>query len=277
MTFFEKILSEQTGVYIAIRMVGTLLIAYAVAKAVSWMLGSRKHGKIYWKFLVNALVIFIYVTGIIMALTELPGFESGFEAILAGSGIIALALSLAAQESLGNVINGIVLTVSKPFEVGDRIRLINSNITGYVEDITLRHTIMRTFMNSRVIIPNSTINKDLVENSNYMGIRASNFVDVTITYETDMALAERIIARVVAEHPNYVDTRLPDHNDEPLVYVYVRALSVYGVELRASVWTENVNVNFLTCSDIRRRIKEEFDKAGIAFARCEIAATPPIQ
>ena len=255
-------------------------VAAAVAHGMETEKGNHKeinkqYNKLYGKFLHNVIAILIYLVGIVFALGQLDQFDKGIETLLAGSGIAALALSLAAQESLGNAVNGVVLTVSKPFEVGDRIKLVNAGITGYIEDITLRHTVIRTFMNSRIIVPNSTINKDMIENSNFQQARASAFIDVIIKYEADMEQAMEIMARVVGEHPDYVDTRTPEEMHLPKVTVYVRALGVYGVELRASMWTEHIGLSFAACSEVRRQLKHAFDEAGIEFSIAMPAAPPP--
>lgn len=84
-----------------------------------------------------------------------------------------------------------------------------------------------------------------------------------------------IMARVVGEHPNFVDTRGPEEMDNPKVPVYVRALGIYGVELRASMWTEHVGLSFASCSAVRRQLKHAFDEAGIEFATAMPAALPP--
>jgi len=231
--------------------------------------------KLHYLIIRKLVVITIFIVGIVMAMGQVPDFDNVFATILTGSGIAALAISLAAQQSLGNFISGMVISASKPFEVGDRVRLVNGNITGNIEDITLRHTVVRTFMNSRIIIPNSVINSDMIENSNIVEERASNLLDVTITYDSDMEKAMEIMAQVIGGHPNFVDTREPDEMENPKVPVFVRGLSVYGVELRASVWTPSISTNFVTCSEIRHKLKPAFDIAGIKFATGLAAAPPP--
>jgi small-conductance mechanosensitive channel len=273
--FMEGLLRSDEGSYVALRIVGILVLTWLIAKLVRKLLTRRENRKLHTKFADNILVLSIHLFGILAALNEIPNFNSFFGSLLAGSGIAALALSLAAQESLGNAINGVVLSMSRSFEVGDRIKLIGGNITGYVEDITLRHTIIRTFMNSRIIIPNSVINKEMIENSSYQDVQASGFVDVIIPHDADMALAERIMAEVVGSHPNFVDNRAPDDLSSPKVWVYVRALSVYGIELRTSVWTEGIHNNFVTCSDVRRELVHRFREAGIPLVSSNIAAPPP--
>jgi len=162
------------------------------------------------------------------------------------------------------------ISLFKPFEVGDRVHLINAKITGTIEDITLRHTIVRTFMNSRIIIPNTVINKELIENSSYTEQKASAFVDVMVTYDSDIDLAREIMARIICAHPDFADPRTPEQHNEPKVPVFVRNLAFNGVELRASMWTNHVNNNFAACSDVRRVILAEFEKADIRVARMKI-------
>jgi small-conductance mechanosensitive channel len=209
-------------------------------------------------------VIVIWAAGIMVSVSWLPFFSEAAVALLAGSGIAALTIGLAAQESLGNAFNGLFISIFKPFEVGDRIHLVNANITGFIEDITLRHTVIRTFMNSRIIIPNSVINKELIENSNFCNPQASSFIDVIITYDSDVELACEIMARVLGEHPAFVDTR--KDLSLPKVPVFVRSLGLYGAELRASMWTETILNNFAACSDVRKKIIEEFENENIKIS-----------
>ena len=254
-----------------------IVIIFAVTSLVAAIVmhvTRKKSNKLHFLLIRKLIAVAIFVVGTVIAMEQIPQHDNIFATILAGSGIAALGISLAAQQSLSNFISGMVISASKPFEVGDRVRLINGNITGNIEDITLRHTVVRTFMNSRIIIPNALMNSDMIENSNIVEERASNFLDVTITYDSDMQRAMDIIAQTIGGHPNFVDTRTPDKMDDPLVPVFVRNLSIYGVELRASVWTGSIANNFVTCSEIRQTIKPALEAAGIKFATAPLAAPP---
>lgn len=219
---------------------------------------------LYKRFFFNIIIAIVYIAGIMMAIGQIPQLSKLTQTLLAGSGILALAVSLSAQESLGNVINGLFITVFKPFEVGDRVKLVNSNITGTIEDITLRHTVIKTFMNSRVVIPNSTINKEIIENSNLIDSRACAPVDISISYESDVDMAMEIMSQVIGDHPMYIDTRSEAEIDtKPKVQVLIRELGASAIMLRASMWTQTVSENFQACSDVRLDIKKAFDAAGI--------------
>ena len=260
-------LSSDKPQYVALRMAGILIITWLVAKIISLFGRIRGKPRLHRSFVRNIITVMIYTLGIVLIINQIPSFNNNSLAtFLTGSGIIALALSLAAQESLGNIISGIVISASKSFEVGDRIRLVNGNITGYIEDMTMRHMVIRTFMNSRVIIPNSVINKDMIESFSFLVKRADGFLDVAITYDSDLNLAIKIMEDVVGAHPDFVDTRPPDDDISPKVAVFVRELGIYGVELRACVTTNFVDTNFAACSEIRRDLKLAYDNAGVKFA-----------
>ncbi|MCL2456263.1 MAG: mechanosensitive ion channel family protein [Defluviitaleaceae bacterium] len=226
-----------------------------------------KNETIHLKFIRNVIAAIFWVVGVAFALSSFSQFKDIAMAFFAGSGIAALTIGLAAQESLSNALNGLFISIFKPFEVGDRVRLVNADITGNIEDITLRHTVIRTFMNSRIIIPNSVMNKELIENSNFCNPQASAFIDVVVTYGSDIARACEIIAAVIGEHPDFVDTRTPEETETvPKVPVFVRTLGLHGAELRASMWTESVKNNFAACSSVRKIIMDEFSKNEIKIA-----------
>lgn len=229
-----------------------------------WHRNPKNNTLLFRKFIFNILQVLIYLVGGLCAVGQIPMLSNVVRTVLAGSGIFALAVSLSAQESIKSILGGFFITIFKPIEVGDRITLVNSQITGDVEDITLRHTIIRTFTNTRVIIPNATVNNEIIENSNIVDTRASSFVDVWVAYESDIDLAMEIVAGVIGSHPLYLDIRTEEEKETvPKVAVFVRELGGSGVALRASMWTTTVSENFTACSEVRLQIKKSFDAAGI--------------
>ena len=245
----------------------TLLITYALTRAIKrWVLRNIQRGGINRRFLGNIAVAAIWVIGIMVALSNIPGLTKLTQTLLAGSGIVAVVVGLAAQDSFGNLFSGLFISLFRPFEIGDRVKLVNSGITGYIEDITLRHTVILTFINnSRVIIPNSTINSEIIENSNFKSTIASNFVDVSISYESDLQLAIKLLAEAIGSHELYLDRRTPEQiaAGTAKVTVMVQGLGESGINLRAQMWTRTVDENFRACSDVRIRIMEEFHEYGI--------------
>jgi len=268
----SNLLHNQSFIWVAVRVAATIFLTTLTIKIfrATW----RRFGKdtIHQKFIKNVLSIIIWLIGILVALNWLPNFSDTATAVLAGSGLVVLTIGLAAQESLGNAFSGLFISMFKPFEVGDRVHLTGADITGFVEDITIRHTVLRTLTNSRIVIPNSLINRELIENANIINPQASNFIDVIITYDSNVTAASEIIANVIGNHPEFVDTRTQP--SAPKVPVFVRALGLYGVELRASMWTATISTNFAACSDVRKGILQEFEKSGVRMASSKFVLPP---
>lgn len=227
---------------------------------------SAKH--LFWLFLNSIIQGVIYVVGVILAVSRVPQLSRLTTTLLAGSGIVALAVSLSAQESLGNIVSGLFISLYRPFNVGDRVKLVGSGVVGYVESITLRHTVIKTMTNTRITVPNSVLNKEIIENSNLVETMASYYVDVSVSYESDVEKARRIMADIVGSHPLYVDVR--KSRSEEKVPVLMRAFENSGIALRARVWTKTVDDNFKACSDIRIELLRQFKKAGIEIPYTKI-------
>ena len=253
-----------TAIHVGIILLGT--VAVATVHRVLYRMVSKKH--LFWLFLNNIIQGVIYLVGFLWAVSVIPQLSKVSTTLLAGSGILALAVSLSAQESLGNIVSGLFISIYRPFNVGDRIKLISSGVVGYVESITLRHTIIKTLSNTRITVPNSIMNKEIVENSDMVEEIASYYVDVSISYESDIDRAREIMADIVGSHPLYVDVR-KDLNEEK-VPVLMRAFESSGIALRARVWTKTVDDNFRACSDIRIEILKRFRREGIEIPYTKI-------
>ena len=261
----EKLL-DSSVFPIVLECVVTLLATYILARGLKYLIKRVEKGGIHHRFLANTLVAVVWVIGCMTAMSEIPGLSKVTRTLLAGSGIMAVIVGLAAQNSFSNLFSGLFISLFRPFEIGDRIKLVDSGITGYIEDITLRHTVIRTYVNnSRIIVPNSTMNSEIIENSDFKSTTASNFVDISISYESDLGLAMRIMADVIGSHELYQDQRTPAQiaAGANKVQVHVQALGESSINLRARMWTKTVDENFQACSDARIRIMEEFRAQGV--------------
>jgi small-conductance mechanosensitive channel len=237
-----------------------------IFKVVNYLLNKFyiKNNEIYWRYVGNVLrvvlvIIFLSLLGSQFSLTSQISVE-----LFKSTSLIVAILGFAAQEVLKDVISGMVISISKPYNIGSRITITTLDVTGIVEDITLRHTVIKCFDNSRLIIPNSVINKDVLKNSDYDDSLIGNFLEILVSYESDIRLASDIIHSIVFSHPLVLD-RQKDANCDKTCTVLVKELAENGIILKTTVWTKNVDDNFRACSDIRLSIKDAFDAAGIVI------------
>lgn len=217
------------------------------------------------KYLRQAMRVVIVVLGLLGLLSEIPSMSKIATTLIASSSIVVAALGLAAQETLSNAFSGMFITIFKPFEVGDRIRLTNIGLVGIVTDINLRHIVITNFENNKLMIPNSVINKETIENYNLEDESVCNFVDFYISYNSDINKAISIIEEIIINHPLHKDNRTEEQKqaNEKAVNVLIRDLTERGINLRVGIWSNHISHSFRLCSDVRKGVLERFKLEGI--------------
>lgn len=217
-----------------------------------------------YTFIGHFITAIIYIVGFSLAVISVPQLKSLATSLLAGASILALGVTLASQQALSNIVSGIFIVIFKPFRVNDRI-IVRDHMQGIVEDITLRHTIIRNFENRRIIIPNSVISGEALTNSDLADEKVCRFLEIGISYDSDIDLAKKILFEEVRHHPDYFDVRSNEDigKGNPEVVVRVLSLGDSSVNLRAWVWSENSAKSFVMYCDILESVKKRFDKEGV--------------
>ena len=212
------------------------------------------HGKLHLIFLKGIITAVIWAVAIFAAMAWIPAFSKTWETAIASSGIAAVVLGLAAQSTLANVFAGISLSASRsrPFDIGDRVEIDHIE-PGYVENITLRHTVIKTYQNEIIYIPNSVVGSATI--INYTQEKSFSFpITVSVAYGTNMRRAMDIMADVIESHPKHYGPR-PN--------VLCKSCDDSGVTLRAMVETRDFKDNPTSCSDCLVEIMNRFREANI--------------
>ena len=214
-------------------------------------------------FLRHAIRALIYVIGFSAAIYSLPNLRTLANSLLAGAGILAVAVGFASQHALSNIISGVFIIIFKPFRVNDRLTV--NQLTGIVEDITLRHTVIRDFENRRILIPNTLISDEVIINSDFAEDKICRWIDIGISYDSDIDRAKEILAEEAISHPLHLDARTPEQilDGDPVIRVRVLSLGEYAVNLRAWVWAKDAADGFIISCDLFESIKKRFDAEGI--------------
>ena len=257
-------LGVRTGIVLVI-----FLITFVLAKLIKkFMLKKERFLKIdktQYKFIAHFISGMIYFFGIMLALYSVPSLRGLAGSIFAGSGVLAIIIGFASRDAFSNIVSGIFVALFKPFALGDRIRLIGKEFYGVVEDITLRHTVIRTFENHRIIVPNSVINSETLDNFSIIDPKIVKFFEIGISYDSDVDKAMRIIKEEVVKHPDFLDNRTDEQIAEEEEPVKVRVIG-YGdssVNLRAYIWTTDPRAAFILGCDLNYSVKARFDRESI--------------
>lgn len=189
-----------------------------------------------------------------VALVALALWDYDLRGLLVGAGFLGIVFGMAAQHTLGNMIAGFVLMFSRPFEIGDWVRIEDSE--GTVTDITIMHTRIRTFDGETVVYPNDLVNKSRVTNySDRNRLRLT--VDVTVDYETDLDRACEVALSAVGGVEEVLDVPSPE--------VASTTFGDSGIALELRFWIENPSARKRrrVVSEAVQAVKTDFEAEGI--------------
>lgn len=249
-----------------------LLVAFLLNRAVRFFLRrfiaksarDLHNDPTQYKFLENASTLIIFTVAFLIIFLYIPALKGVGEALFVSAGVFAAFVGFAAQHALSNIISGVFIVIFKPFRIGDHVK-INENLSGIVEDITLRHCVINNFENRRIIIPNSVISSETVVNSHINEENTCFFLEIGISYDSNIDLAIQYIQEEAQKHPELMDhrTEAEKNNNDPIVIVRVIGFGDSSVNLRAYLWARNSLDGFAMKCDLNKSIKERFDSEGI--------------
>lgn len=195
----------------------------------------------------------IYVIGLMLIISQIPQLHSLVTAILAGAGIAGLIIGYAAKDSLSNFTSSIFIAVFQPIRVGDLVDFRGEY--GQVEDLTLRHTVIKTTDNKRIIVPNSIISMEPIINWSIREPEITWVVDFDLEKASDIDRAREIILKNARSHPLVF-------KDKPMS-VQLANSRYSELTLRLEVTIPGRNVAKSIACDIREAAKKEFEAEGI--------------
>ena len=195
------------------------------------------------------------VIGLLMGFWILSSVGIDVRPIIAGIGVVGIAVSLAAQNVIRDFINGILILIEDQYNVGDWVEI--GKLSGSVEKFTLRVTRLRDFDGNMVVIPNSTIQTVV----NYTKIWSVAVVKVGITYESDYRKALRIMQDLADEMAEKEGTFII----ETPVVQGITEFAENSVNMRAMLKT-SPGMQWSVGREYRMRLKERFDRDSIEFA-----------
>jgi small-conductance mechanosensitive channel len=198
------------------------------------------------------------VTVVVGAIILLNHFGVDVTALTAALGLGGLALTLAAQDTIADMIAGIIILVDRPFRIGDRIEIQSAGTWGDVIDIGLRTTRIRTRDNRVIILPNSTIGSNQVMNYSYPDPSYRNETLLSVGYDTDLEVARRLIVDTVRGTEGVLADRSIDA-------LYIE-MGDSGVIFRVRWWITSYVALRRNLDQVHTALQAAFDGAGIPFA-----------
>ncbi|WP_370313860.1 mechanosensitive ion channel family protein [Guptibacillus hwajinpoensis] len=199
----------------------------------------------------NVLTYVTYFIALVMILSE---FGVDVRTLIAGAGVVGLAVGFGAQNLVRDVITGFFIIFEKQFSVGDYVRI--SSVEGFVEEIGLRVTKIKSWTGELHILPNGNINQV----TNYSIHNSIAVVDVNIAYEEHIQEAEKVIIDLMDELYEQFDAMIVKPE-----YLGVQDLGQSEVVLRIISEVHPME-HWVIGREIRKAVKQRFDEIGIEIA-----------
>ncbi len=249
------ILLKDVALSAGLKIIEAALVLIIGLKLCKWFIKRVSKAKFYIKldkgiqtFITSALKIVLYAFVIIIVVTILGVPQSSFVSLLTSAGV---AIGLALQGSLSNFAGGILILIFKPFRVGDYIEA--QTVQGTVQDINVIYTVITTFDNKKITLPNGALTNSNIINYSAMTTRR---VDLTfsVSYDSDIDFVKELILKNVKDNPLVLE--------DPAPFVGLKAQGDSALQFIMQAWCNKEDYGTVLFG-LNENIKKEFDKNNV--------------
>ena len=199
-----------------------------VARVVDWRLSRRTLGPesaTRYRILRRSVTVTILVVGFFSSLLVIPQVQAIAGGLLASSAVLGVIIGFASQRTLGNFVAGLLIAISQPVRLGDRVTYDGED--GVIEEIGLTYTYIRTQDRTRLVVPNEKLASDTIRNATIRGRETFAEITVQVPLSADLEAVVDALREEVA--------------DESDALVYVSSLNGNAtVTIRAAARDEDV-------------------------------------
>lgn len=212
---------------------------------------NRRHLEGVAVSLINSIVIALLYIAVGIGVISILGVKSvSLAAVLASMG---LAVGMALSGQLQNLAGGVIIVVTKPFAIGDYIQA--QGVEGTVKSVSLFHTVITTFENKIIYIPNGALSSNVIINPTAQETRRVQWI-FGIDYESDVEKAMNLLHQLLQD-----DARVLKDKE---IYVGISALNASSVDIMVRAWVDTNNA-FSFNHDFNLTVFKAFNEANIAF------------
>jgi small conductance mechanosensitive channel len=255
-SWMENIITMLPNAFVAVLIMILFFFLAKLIRQISKKILGRISGKgTIDNLFANIIYLFVVGIGLVISLNVLH-LEQTVTSLLAGAGIIGLALSFAFQDISANLISGVILAFRKPIMVGDIIQF--EGYTGVIEEINMRATLIKTFQGLHVIIPNRHVLQNPITNFTKTSERRID-LEVGISYAEDLEFVKEITLNAVRDLP-YL---LPDKE----VNLFYNEFADSSINFTVMIWVHYPDEpGFLKArSDVIMAIKKAYNENHITI------------
>ena len=203
----------------------------------------------------------IIIGGLILSISSFGGLHTFWKTMLGGTAFASAVLIFAAQDTIKDVLAGMMISVFKPFEMGNRIEL-EDGTAGIIIDISMRHIVLRVIDSQVLIIPNSKLNEMRIRNFSYHEAYRSADFRFHIAYGSDVEKAIKVIRQAIMESA-YTTQGKDTDNGKDYAPVYFIEYEEYSLLLETTVYYLPGTPTEVMKSDVNLRVMKALEENGI--------------
>lgn len=253
----DKVLDKLVdgGVDFGLKLIGFIFILVVGFYIVRLLIKLLKKGRGFAKLeksVQTFIISFLNITlKCVVLVTALANIGIPMTSLITVLGTASLAIGLAMQGGLTNMVGGLTILIFKPFKVGDWIE--SNGSSGSVEEITIFHTVLKSLDCTKIVLPNGELANSNIKNFTYNSKRRL-CLDFSVSYDSDIDKVKQVIKEVIDKEElvlkdEEVFIRLTNHADSALIFT-------------VRVWT--LNENFWPLKfNLLENVKKAFDKNKI--------------
>src|SRR5688500_3049092 len=180
---------------------GVLVFTALVAQLIDHRMAKRSlapEAATRYRVLRRTLTAIIFAFGILSALLVIPQVRTVAGGILASSAVLGLVVGFAARSTLANAVAGVLIAISQPVRLGDRVEV--DGVVGTVEEIGLTYTFIRTPGKDRLVIPNEKLASDTIRNLTIVSREQLAEVAVQVPLDKDLGAAVQALRKIGRAH-----------------------------------------------------------------------------
>lgn len=194
------------------------------------------------------------ILAVLIGVFSIWGIDIG--SLLVGAGFLGVVVGLAARQTLGSLLAGFVLMFSRPFEIGDWVKIGDKE--GIVTKITIMNTIMRNFDGEHVIIPNDNVANQAITNRSRDG-KLRIHLEVGIDYDDDPEHAKAVAREAVEE------VQMVENNPKPQVFPVAFGGSAVTLDIRFWIAPPTPQRRWHATAGVVESVKERFATESISI------------
>lgn len=222
----------------------------------------KKNNRIHYMYTERLIQAAIVVAFVISVISSVAGADNIWKSVLGSTAVVGAVVGFAAQDVLKNILAGMLISIHKPFDIGDRI-ILDDNTAGVVKEMNIRHVVLIGLDTVKIVIPNSVIASLKLRNFNFTPEIRSVICKFAVGYYCDTDEVKKIISDAIAESEYSIPVKRREDREAEYSKVYFLESADNAIIMGVTVYYRNIYASEIIQDDINTRVKKALDAHGV--------------